>query len=105
MQLEALLQLMAQQNPTPKTEEQSATPLASMAKTGTGKCDGVVWIIDSGASDHMTKNKNLLSKFRLFSEPKRVMIANGLYMIAMGYDKLNKQPMVKRCFIYSQPWI
>jgi hypothetical protein len=35
------------------------------------------WVLDSGATDHMTGNKNILKIFNAFSTKQYVMVVNG----------------------------
>lgn len=59
MQLEALLQMMSQQKFSQNTDGQTGTSQATMAKTGTRSCEKLTWIVDSGATDHMTYAKKI----------------------------------------------
>lgn len=90
-QVEALIQLLSQQNQAGSggpqnihTEEQNIqATMASMEGTQSNgnRCS---WIIDSGASDHMTNNRSILTDFNFFSIPKSVRIANGLDLKVLG---------------------
>ncbi|KAL9244246.1 hypothetical protein vseg_018043 [Gypsophila vaccaria] len=52
---------------------------ATMLNNNCGKFD---WIIDSGATDHMTANKSLLSKLRVLNKPVLVGLPDGSTKIA-----------------------
>lgn len=43
------------------------------------------WIIDSGASRHMTGRRELLHDYQELKEPHKVMIGNGDFIIARGF--------------------
>lgn len=57
-----------------------------MASAAGTRSNGVwcSWIIDSGASDHMTYNLHLLQSFKVFILPKTVTIANRISLKVMG---------------------
>ena len=42
------------------------------------------WIVDSGASRHMTFQKNLLWSYRVFETPKTVLLRDGRTVNALG---------------------
>ena len=42
------------------------------------------WLIDSGASSHMTKEKHVLTNFQDFDEPENVALGDGRVVKAMG---------------------
>ena len=53
---------------------QSGTPVTSFSHT---ILTGEPWIIDSGASDHMTGNKSLFSSFENYVSGRFVKITDG----------------------------
>lgn len=81
MQLEALLQLLSNQKISKEPDEPAQ---ATMAQTGNRSYDWNSWIVDSGASDHMTYNKTLFCNYESFPVPKPVTIANGVPVHAHG---------------------
>lgn len=47
------------------------------------------WIIDSGATDHMTNKNSNLHEFEKFSKPSTVSVANGKGVAVLGKGKIN----------------
>ena len=47
------------------------------------------WIIDSGASQHMTANRDLLVNYCEFPEPELVALGDGRSVSAYGYGQVN----------------
>lgn len=69
---------------------------ATMASTGNmGKSQ--LWIVDSGATNHMTFNKSLLSNFQSFIDPRKVRIANGdsISILGCGSVRISSKLMLK----------
>ena len=58
----------------------TASAVADCFTTGQGQ----PWIIDSGASRHMTMDKKLFSGYQEFSTPEKVSIGNGELLDAVG---------------------
>lgn len=52
------------------------------------KIDNVIWIIDSGASDHMTSDKSLLFNIQTLSVPYLVSLPNGYKVKVHNVDSL-----------------
>ena len=46
------------------------------------------WLIDSGASSHMTKEKHVLTNFQEFEEPENVALGDGRVVKALGYGRV-----------------
>ena len=46
------------------------------------------WILDSGATDHMTGNKNLLQNYKIGKGHEFVYVANGGKMEICGYGSI-----------------
>ena len=42
------------------------------------------WLVDPGASSHMTQEKELLSDYREFEKPEKVALGDGRMVEAMG---------------------
>lgn len=59
-----------------------------MASTGKGG-KSHAWIIDSGATNHMTSDKTQLSCFEQFVAPKKVEVANGDSIDILGYGNIH----------------
>lgn len=88
-QLDAIFKILGQQQADKNQSETSAVSTATMAhQTGitflnNGKKQ-ITWIIDSGASDHMTYMKHLLIDFECFSSPRYVQVATGFKVNILG---------------------
>ena len=46
------------------------------------------WLIDSGASSHMTKEKHVLTNFQEFEEPENVALGDGRVVKALGHGRV-----------------
>ena len=46
------------------------------------------WIIDSGATDHITNKYNQLLDFQNFSPPSQIFVANGKYALFFGEENI-----------------
>ena len=59
---------------------------AFTASVGGMKTDGkeCQWLIDSGASSHMTKKRHMLKNFQQFDEPEHVALGDGRVVKALG---------------------
>ena len=55
------------------------------------------WIIDSGATDHLTGNHHLFSSYAPYATPSSITIANGSYSCILGSD--TAQPT-----LYASAW-
>ena len=53
------------------------------------KVDHHRWINDSGATAHMTAHREYFLTYEAFSEPKKVEIANGMSINALGHGVVN----------------
>ena len=75
-----------------KTNSLSSIPSVSLAQTGRESnafsCHftSTPWIIDSGASDHMTNLSHVFLSYSLCPSDKRVRIANGNFSSIAGKD-------------------
>lgn len=71
--------------------DESAFPVGGMQENGDE------WLIDSGASRHMTPKDNIFSTYTKFSTPEKVAVADGRVVDAVGIGnvqisvKLNRQ--------------
>ena len=74
-------------------ESNSAFP-ASTDRPQTDK-----WLVDSGASSHMTCNKELLVDYHEFDSPEKVGLGDGRTVSALGYGNVH----LKMLFKVSQP--
>lgn len=46
------------------------------------------WLIDSGASSHMTKEKHVLINFQEFEDPENVALGDGRVVKALGSGRV-----------------
>lgn len=83
-QLVAMLKVLENQRSTSNAEQIRAT----MASTGNGDGKSDTWVVDSGATHHMTFNKCLLNSFTLFDNTRKVRVANGYYADILGYGDI-----------------
>lgn len=61
------------------------------------------WIVDSGASDHMTGDRSLFSFLSKCSDDRRVRVADGSYSRIDGIGTITITPsLVLICFIRSE---
>lgn len=80
--LDAVLRVLESQRS--QSQSQGEQIRATMANTGKrGKSP--LWIIDSGATCHMTSNKCLLDCFKPFNTQRKVKVANGESLDIVGY--------------------
>lgn len=82
-QLDAVLRVFDSQ----RNQNSNGQIRATMANVGIGG-KNQVWIIDSGATNHMTSNKCFLDCFKSFTSPKKVRIANGDNIDILGYGNI-----------------
>ena len=50
-----------------------------------------MWLIDSGASSHMTNNKELLSDYMELETPEKVRLGDGRSVDAVGIGNIHLQ--------------
>ena len=65
-----------------------------------------VWLVDSGASSHMTWNKELLTDYKMFEKPEKVGLGDGHTVDAFGtgnvhLNMLFKQNHPKKSIMYK----
>ena len=64
---------------------------AFMASVRNLKCadkEYYLWVIDSGASNHVTKEKHVLTNFQEFEEPENVALGDGRVVKALGSGRV-----------------
>lgn len=81
---------------------------AFTASVGGVKSDGKVgqWLIDSGASSHMTKEKDVLVNYQQFDEPENVALGDGRVVKALGSGNVHMNMLFlgsksKRAILYN----
>ena len=62
----------------------------------TEKGDDTQWVMDSGASQHMTANKHLLTNYKEFDVPETVRLGNGHTVEAYGSGKVKITMRISR---------
>ena len=70
-----------------------STPITAIAESGNpNKClvssSYSEWVIDSGATNHMTGNSSLFSTFQLQPSPSTVILADGSHSCVLGSDTI-----------------
>lgn len=87
--------------------EYSHFPVAVFAETSnSSKClisSASKWVIDSGASDHMTGNPNVLSNFHTHASTSHVTIAVGSTLRVLGSANVNLAPSISLSSVLSLP--
>lgn len=74
---------------------ESEIPSASITIVGISMNDSIInnsWLIDSGATNHMTGNCHSFSIFSLFPKPIIVSLANGRFSPAYGKGSVYLTP-------------
>lgn len=86
-QIDTILKILEQQ----QLEKTSVAPVVTM--THAGISEHINWIVDSGASDHMTFHKSILINYVPFISPKYVEVAIGFktYILGKGDVILNNR--------------
>ena len=62
---------------------------ATSCKSSVAKTSDLVWLIDSGASSHMIKEKTVLRNYRNFDSPELVRLGDGHVVEALGAGNLS----------------
>ncbi|KAJ9548762.1 hypothetical protein OSB04_021305 [Centaurea solstitialis] len=87
--------------------EHSTAPTAAFAETGNSSTcllsSASKWVIDSGASDHMTGNPTLFSTFDKHMSPSHVTIADGSASSVLGSGTVELTPSVSLSYVLSLP--
>ena len=61
------------------------------------------WVIDSGATDHMTDNSSLYSTFQSQSSPSTITLADGSYSCVLGSGTIIPTPSIPLTSVLSLP--
>nr|GEV59605.1 cysteine-rich RLK (receptor-like protein kinase) 8 [Tanacetum cinerariifolium] len=59
------------------------------------------WVIDSGASYHMTSNSHIFNKFDTHTSSSHVTIADGSISQVLGYGTINLSPLISLSLVLS----
>ena len=66
----------------------AAAFMASVGNVKSADKERYPWVIDSGASSHMTKEKRVLTNFQEFEEPENVALGDGRVVKALGSGRV-----------------
>ena len=85
-----------------------STPITAIAESGNpNKClvssSSSEWVIDSGATDHMTGNSSLFSTFQSQSSPSTVTLADGSHSCVLGSGTIVPTPSIPLTSVLSLP--
>ncbi|KAJ9564855.1 LOW QUALITY PROTEIN: hypothetical protein OSB04_000821 [Centaurea solstitialis] len=85
--------------------EHSTAPTAAFAETSNSSTcllsSASKWVIDSGASDHMTGNPTLFSTFDKHMSPSHVTIVDGSASSVLGSGTVELTPFVSLSYVLS----
>ena len=86
----------------------SSTPITAIAESSNlNKClvtsSFSEWVIDSGATDHMTGNSSLFSTFQSQPSPSTVTLADGSHSCVLGPSTIVPTPSIPLTSILSLP--
>ena len=85
-----------------------STLITTIAESGNpNKClvssSSFEWVIDSGATDHMTGNSSLFSTFQSQPSPSTVTLADGSHSCVLGSDTIVPTPSIPLTSVLSLP--
>ena len=85
-----------------------STPITAIAESGNpNKClvssSSSEWVIDSGATDHMTGNSSLFSTFQSQSSPSTVTLEDGSLSCVLGSSTIVPTPSIPLTSVLSLP--
>ena len=83
-----------------------STPIIAIAESGnSNKClvssSSSEWVIDSGATDHMTGNSSLFSTFQSQPSPSTVTLADGSHSCVLGSGTIVPTPSIPLTSVLS----
>ena len=85
-----------------------STPITTMAKSGNpNKClvssSSSEWVIDSGATYHMTGNSSIFSTFQSQPSPSTVTLVDGSHSCVLGSGTIVPSPSIPLTSVLSLP--
>ena len=85
-----------------------STPITAFVESGNpNKClvssSSSEWVIDSGATDHMTGNSSLFSTFQSQPSPSTVTLADGSHSCVLGLGTIVPTPSIPLTLVLSLP--
>ena len=86
----------------------TSTPIATIAESGNrNTClvssSSSEWVIDSGATDHMTGNSRLYSTFQSHPSPSTVTLADGSHSTVLGSGSICPTPSLPLSSVLNLP--
>ena len=76
--------------PLPESDGEGAFPASSPAEVPEDK-----WLVDSGASSHMTPKREYFTEYQVFSTPEKVALGDGRVVEAVGAGKIQLNMLFK----------
>ena len=87
-----------------KSTSTSITTLVELGKTNTCFISySSTWVIDSGATDHMTSNSNLFTMVQSHPSTSTVILADGSTSCVLGLGTLHLTPLITLTSVMSLP--
>ena len=87
-----------------KSSSTSITALAESGKPNTCLISSSSkWVIDSGATDHMTGNPSLFSSYQSHNSSSNVTLADGSTSCVLGSGSVNLTPLISLSSVLSLP--
>ena len=85
-----------------------STPITTIVESGNpNKClvssSSSKWVIDSGATDHMTSNSSLFSTFQSQPSPSTITLADGSHSCVLGSGTIVPTPSIPLASVLSLP--
>ena len=93
--------------PYQKSLKSTSTPISTLAESGkTNTCflsSSSTWVIDSGATDHMTSNSSLFTTFQSQPTTSIVTLANGSTSCVLRSRTIHLTPLLTLTSVMSLP--
>ena len=83
----------AKHNASPTNQDDSETVGAFAASAKLPR--GTSWLVDSGASSHMTRERKLLADYKEFNAPQKVSLGDGRTVDALGAGNVHVKMLFK----------
>ena len=90
-----------------KSLKSASTPITTLVELGkTNTCfisSSSTWVIDSGATDHMTGNSSLFTTFQSHPSTSIVTLANGSTSCVLGSGTIHLTSLISFTYVMSLP--
>ena len=90
-----------------KSLQSTSTSISTLVESGkTNTCfisSSSIWVIDSGATDHMTSNSNLFTTFQSHSSTFTVTLVDGSTSRVIGSRTIHQTPLITLTSVLSLP--